>query len=199
VIRTLQAARVTAKAELDRGQLRLSDLRADLFGGKHRGEWRLDFTAKPPIYSGSGTIDSAALNQVAETMNEPWITGTASAKYQIELAGFSTAELIDSAKGDLHFNMRDGIFPHVLVSSAPLQVRRFNGTITIRKGEIELEQAALESPTTNYSVTGKASDNRKLDFKLVPEGSAGLTVTGTLTEPRVTAIRRPETQTALKR
>ncbi len=199
VIRTLQAARVTAKAELERGQLRLSDLRADVFGGKHRGEWRLDFTAKPPIYSGSGTIDSAALNQVAETMDEPWITGTASAKYQVELAGFSTAELIDSAKGDLHFNMRDGIFPHVLVSSAPLQVRRFNGTITIRRGQIELEQAALESPTTNYSVTGKASDNRKLDFKLVPEGSAGLTVTGTLAEPRVTAIRRPETQTALKR
>ena len=198
VIRNLHAERVSAKAELDRGQLRLWDLRADVFGGKHRGEWRLDFTAKPPIYSGSGTIDSAALNQVAETMNEPWITGTASARYQIELAGFSTAELIDSAKGDLHFNMRDGIFPHVLVSSAPLQVRRFNGTITIRKGEIEMEQAALESSTTSYSVTGKASAKRKLDFKLVPEGSAGLTVTGTLAEPRVTTIRRGETQTALK-
>ena len=199
VIRNLQAARVTAKAELDRGQLRLWDLRADLFGGKHRGEWRLDFAAKPPIYSGSGTIDSAALNQVAETMDEPWITGTASAKYQIELTGFSTGELVNSAKGDLHFNMRDGIFPRVLVSSAPLQVRRFNGTVTIRKGEIELEQGTLESPTTSYSVTGKVSANRKLDFKLIPEGSAGLTVTGTLAEPRVTAMRRPETQTALKR
>jgi hypothetical protein len=163
-----------------------------------RGEWRLDFTAKPPVYSGVGTIDSAALDQVAGTMGEPWITGTANAKYQIEMAGFSTAELIDSAKGDLHFNMRDGIFPHILVSSAPLQARRFNGTVTIGKGEIELGQATLESPTTSYSVTGKAS-NRKLDFKLVPEGSAGLAVTGTLSDPRVTAIRRPETQTALKR
>jgi hypothetical protein len=199
VIRNLRAERVTVKAELDRGQLRLSELRADVFGGKHRGEWRLDFTAKPPVYSGSGTIDSAALNQVAETMDEPWITGTASARYQIELAGLSAAELMHSAKGDLHFSMRDGIFPHVLLSSAPLQVRRFNGIVTIRKGEIELDQATLESPTTSYSVTGKASDNRKLDFKLIPEGSAGLTVTGTLSAPRVTTIRRPETQTALKR
>jgi AsmA family len=199
VIRSLRAERVTAKAELERAQLRLSDLRADVFGGKHRGEWRLDFTAKPPAYSGSGTIDSAALNQVAETMDEPWITGTASARYRIELAGFSTAQLMDSAKGDLHFSMRDGIFPHVLVSSAPLQVRRFSGIATIGNAQIELEQATLESPTTSYSVTGKASDNRKLDFKLIPEGSAGLTVTGTLSEPRVTAVRRPETQTALKR
>ncbi len=199
VIRSLRVEGVTAKAELERGQLRLSDLRADVFGGKHRGDWRLDFTAKPPVYSGSGSIDSAALSQVAATMDEPWITGTASARYQIELAGFSTAELIVSAKGDLHFSMRDGVFPRVLVSSAPLQVRRFNGTATIGKGQIELEQATLDSPTTSYSVTGKASDDRRLDFKLIPEGSAGLMVTGTLSEPRVTAVRRPETQTALKR
>jgi hypothetical protein len=132
-------------------------------------------------------------------MDEPWITGTASARYQIELGGLSTAELMDSAKGNFHFSMRDGIFPHVLVSSAPLQVRRFNGIATIGKGQVELEQATLESPTISYSVTGKASENRKLDFKLIPEGSAGLTVTGTLSEPRVTAVRRPETQTALKR
>jgi hypothetical protein len=94
--------------------------------------------------------------------------------------------------------MRDGVFPHVLVSSAPLHVRRFTGTLTLRKGDIELQQATLESPTTTYAVTGTVSDNRKLDVKLVPDGSAGLTVTGTLAEPRVAVIRRPETQAALK-
>jgi hypothetical protein len=199
VIQNLQLDRVTAKMDLDGGRLRLSDLRADVFGGKHRGDWRLDFTAKPPLYSGSGTFDSAALNQVADAMHEAWISGTASAEYRIELTGLSSAELMDSAQGDLRFNMRDGIFPHVLVSSVPLQVRRFNGTVTIQKGEVELEQATLESPTASYAVTGKASTNRKLDFKLVPEGSTGMTVTGTLAEPRVTAIRHPETQAALKR
>jgi hypothetical protein len=47
-------------------------------------------------------------------------------------------------------------------------------------------------------VTGTVSERLKLDLKLVPEGSAGLTVTGTLAEPRVTTIRRAETQAALK-
>jgi hypothetical protein len=198
-VQNLRVDRVTAKVDLAGGRLRLSDLRADVFGGKHRGEWQLDFTAKPPVYSGSGTVDSAALNQVADAMHEAWISGTASAEYQIELTGLSSAELMDSAKGALHFSMRDGVLPHVLVSSIPLQVRRFNGTVTIRKGEVELEQATLESPTASYAVTGKASNKRKLDFKLIPEGSAGMTVTGTLAEPRVTAIRRSETQAALKR
>jgi hypothetical protein len=114
------------------------------------------------------------------------------------MAGLSAEELLDSAKADLHFTMRDGSFPRVLVSSAPLHVRRFTGTLTLRRGDLELQQATLESPTATYAVTGTVSESRKLDLKLVPEGSGGLTVTGTLAEPRVTAIRRAETQAALK-
>jgi len=198
VIRNMPAEHASAKVELERGQVRVSDLRADVFGGKHRGDWRVDFMVKPPIYLGTGTLDSAVLGQFADAMHQNWVTGTASAKYQIEMAGLSAEEILDSAKGDLHFTMRDGSFPRVLVSSSPLHVRRFTGTLTLRKGDLVLQQATLESPTATYAVTGTVSESRKLDVKLVPEGSAGLTVTGTLAEPRVTAIRRAETQAALK-
>ena len=198
VVRSIPAEHASAKVELEQGHLRVSDMRADVFDGKHRGDWRIDFTAKPPVYLGAGTLDSAALSQLADAMHQNWVAGTASAKYQIEMAGLSAEEMLDSAKADLHFTMRDGSFPRVLVSSSPLHVRRFTGTLTLRKGDLELQQATLESPTATYAVTGKVSDSRKLDLKLVPEGSAGLTVTGTLAEPRVTAIRRAETQAALK-
>jgi hypothetical protein len=198
VIRNIPAEHANAKVELERGQLRVSDLRADVFGGKHRGDWKIDFTAKTPVYLGAGTLDSAALSQVADVMHQNWVAGTASAKYQIEMAGLSAEEFLDSAKGDLRFTMRDGSFPRVLVSSAPLHVRRFTGTLTLRKGDIELQQATLESPTATYTVTGTVSESRKLDLKLVPDGSAGMTVTGTLAEPRVALIRRAETQAALK-
>lgn len=198
LIRNIPAEHASGKVELEHGQLRVNDLHADVFGGKHRGDWRMDFAAKPPAYLGAGTLDSAALSQLADVMHQNWVAGTASAKYQIEMAGLSAEEFLDSAKGDLHFTMRDGTFPRVLVSSSALHVRRFTGTLTLRNGDIELQQATLESPTATYAVTGKVSDNRKLDLKLVPEGSAGMTVTGTLAEPRVTAIRRAETQAALK-
>ena len=198
LIRNVPMEHASGKVELERGQLRVSDLRADVFGGKHRGDWRMDFAAKPPAYLGAGTLEGATLSQLADVMHQDWVAGTATAKYQIEMAGLSAEEFLDSAKGDLRFTMRDGTFPHVLVSASPLHVRRFTGTLTLRKGDIELQQATLESPTATYAVTGKISDSRKLDIKLVPEGSAGLTVTGTLAEPRVTAIRRAETQAALK-
>jgi AsmA protein len=198
VIRNFPAEHASAKVELERGQVRVSDARADVLGGKHRGDWRVDFMVKPPVFLGTGTLDSAALSQLADAMHQNWVAGTASAKYQVEMAGLSAEDLLNSAKADLHFTMRDGSFPRVLVSSAPLHVRRFTGTLTLRKGDLELQQATLESPTATYTVTGKVSESRKLDLKLVPEGSAGLTITGTLAEPRVAAIRRAETQAALK-
>jgi len=94
--------------------------------------------------------------------------------------------------------MRDGALPHILVAASPLRVRHFTGLLTIRQGAVELQKATLESPGANYAVTGKASMSRKLDFKLVPEGSPGMTVTGTLSDPRVSPVRRSETQAALK-
>jgi AsmA-like C-terminal region len=124
--------------------------------------------------------------------------GAASAKYQIEVSGLSAAELLDSAKGTLQFEMRDGALPHILLSSTPLRVRRFSGILSAKDGDFELREATLDSPTTSYTVTGKASLARKLDFKLVAEGSPGLNVTGTLAEPRVVPAQRPETQAALK-
>jgi len=219
IVRNLVATRVTTKLNLDQGKLRLSDLRADVLGGKHRGEWRADFTVKQPVYSGSGALDGSSLAQVADLMGDEWISGSANAKYQMELAGFSAADLTASAKGTLHFEMREGALPHIVLASVPLRVRRFTGMLTLLQGEVQVQEATLEAPSATYSVTGTASMNRKLDFRLLPEGSAseeagasarpdgrdarrsipgGLTVTGTLSEPRVSPTRRSETEAALK-
>jgi hypothetical protein len=198
MVRKMLATRVTTRLILDQGKLRLGDLRADLLGGKHRGEWRADFTTKPPVYSGTGTLDGASLGQLAEVTGDSWVNGSANAKYQVDMEGLSAADLLASAKGTLHFEMEDGALPHVVLANLPLRVRRFTGVLTLREGDIQLQDAALESPTTAYTVTGTVSLNRKLDVRLVPEGSAGWTVTGTLAEPRVSPARRSETQAALK-
>lgn len=198
LFRNLPADRMSAKIDLDQGTLRLFDLRADVLNGKHHGEWLADFTAKAPRYSGTGTIESASLGRLAEFMNQNWVSGAANAKYQIEFSGLTAADFLDSAKGDLRFTMRDGTFPRIQMAAAPLQVRRFTGTLAVRHGEFELQEANLESPTTSYAVTGKVLGDRKLDFKLVPEGAAALTVTGTLADPRVTALRHAQTQASLK-
>jgi len=143
-------------------------------------------------------MEAVALDELADAMHDNWIVGTASAKYQLELAGFSFAELAESAKGSLRFDMRDGALPHIMVNSGPLRVRHFTGVLAAKDNNIELQDSTLEAPTANYAVSGKASLNRKLDFKLVSEGATGFSVTGTLAEPRVVPVRRPETEAALK-
>jgi hypothetical protein len=198
VIGNLVATRIATNVAFDQGKLRLSDLRADVLGAIHRGEWRADFTGRTPAYSGNGVLVGVSLTQLAETMQDNWISGSASARYQIDLAGFTSAEMLASARGTLRFDMRDGALPHLTLTTAPLRVRRFTGQLTIRQGEVELQDAILESPTASYVVTGKALMSRKLDFKLIPEGSPGLTVTGTLADPRVAPVRRPETEAVLK-
>ncbi len=52
LIHKLVATGVSANTELQDGKLRLSDLRGNLFGGRHVGEWKADFAIKPPKYVG---------------------------------------------------------------------------------------------------------------------------------------------------
>ena len=82
-IRNLVANRVSASLDLEHGKLKISDLRADLLGGKHRGDWQADFAVDPPAYTGTGTLAGISLQQVAEAMHDPWISGTAEGTYRL--------------------------------------------------------------------------------------------------------------------
>lgn len=198
LIRDLSADHCTTKVELEQGKLRLADLSADVLGGEHRGEWRADFNVKPPTYSGTGTLDGISLSQLADVMHESWISGTADASYELAFSGLSASEISDSAKGTLQFEARDGILPHVTLASTPLRIRRFSGVLDLAHGEFTLQDAKLQSPVANYLMTGSASMAQRLDLKLAQKGSPAFTVTGTLSDPRVAAVRHAETQAALK-
>src|SRR5436190_4845678 len=123
-IQNLVATRVSAHVELERGIVRLSDLRGDLLGGKHLGDWRADFSVKPPAYSGSGTLQGIDLQQLAQAMHDGWVTGTATATYRASASGIDTAELISSAKADLKIEVRDGVLPHIVLTEGnePLHI-----------------------------------------------------------------------------
>ena len=198
LIRDLSADHCTTRVELEQGRLRLADLRADVLGGEHRGEWRADFNVKPPAYSGTGTLEGISLSHLADVMHENWISGTADARYELSFSGLSASDVADSAKGTLEFDARDGILPHFTLASTPLRIRRFTGALYLAQGEFTLRDAKLQSPAANYLMTGSASMAQHLDLKLVQKGSPAFTITGTLADPRIAAVRHAETQAALK-
>jgi hypothetical protein len=200
VVHKLVGNQVSANVELSQGKLRLSELCGDVLGGKHTGEWEADFTAKPPKYSGTGTLDGIALDQLSESMNDDWITGSATATYRVKTSGFDAAELFASATSTLTVDARDGLLRHVALGegAGPLQMRHVVAHLSLHDGGFEIQEGKLETPASVYQVSGTASLTRVLDLKLTHEGAPGFNITGTLTEPHVSPILNPETQAALK-
>jgi len=199
-IQNLVATRVSAQVALEAGRLLLSDLRGDILGGQHIGEWKADFAVRPPEYSGSGTLQRIALQQLAEAMHDGWITGTANANYRGSASGIDAAELLSSAKASLRVEVRDGLLPHIALAEGnePLRIHRLLGHFVLRDGRFEIQQGKLETAGGIYQLSGTASLTRTLYLKLVRDGSPGFNITGPLTEPRVAPVKAQETRAALK-
>ena len=207
LLRGITATHVSAMVDLDSGKLRISDLRADVLGGKHRGEWEVDFRTKPAVYSGAGTITGASLRDAGTAMNNEWATGTVGGSYRVTATGAASAEFWKSAEGTLQFDMRAGLLSHVsLVNDAgPLKVNRFQGQARLDEGKIEIKEALLASPAGAFQVSGTASLTQELKLKLERAANQGLlptahsyTITGTIAEPQVVLVASPETQARLK-
>ena len=198
----LAATHVSANVSLDSGKVQVSELAADVMNGKHDGEWHADFTAKPAVCSGSGTLTGISLARLASTMKDGWISGTANASY--ELKGSCPADFWQSAEGTLQFNAWDGSLPHVSLGdgAGSLKVIRMSGDARVQGGKLEMKDARLDSIEGKFLLNGTASLKRELDLKLTRASgntaTAAYTITGTVAEPRVIRVGGPVTQARLK-
>jgi len=198
VMNSVVATHASVSINKDGGSVDFSDLRADVLGGQHRGEWHADFSVSPPKYVLTGAIRGASLDHLADAMHDDWIIGTADARYKFEIVGRDREELTQSAKGTLDFDMKEGTLPHVELTNGALKVRHFTGRLTVADGRIEMEDGKLQSPSVTYAVTGNATLTRDLDFKLLQEGAPSILVTGTIEDTQVEFSRRIETRAELK-
>jgi AsmA protein len=201
-VQGLAATRVSAKVSLDRGKLEISELSADFLGGKHRGQWRADFSVKPAVCAGSGSLTELSLASLADAMKDRGISGTANASY--EAKGSCPAEFWASADGTLRFVMDDGALPHISLGEdmGGLRFTRFTGQARLQTGTIEMKDATLSSPAGTFRLSGTASLKGELDFNLARTSNGasapGYAITGTLAEPRVIQSSSPDTQARLK-
>jgi len=191
----LEATHVSANVSLDRGTLQVSELTADFLGGKHRGAWQADFTVKPAVCNGGGSLTGILSARLADTAQDPWISGTGNGTYQV--SGACSAGFWASAEGTVLFDVRNGALPRISLveDEGPLQIARLSGQARLHGGKIELRDAKLDSASGRFQLSGTASLKRDLDLKLtrLPLGTAqGYTITGTLAEPRVAPLQGTE-------
>jgi hypothetical protein len=207
-IHNVSAEDVTARLDLDHGKLKLTNVRADLFGGRHSGDWHADFTASPPMYAGAGTFTGVSLRQVADAMHGAGFAGTATATYQVSASGANAASFWQTAEGDLQFDINDGLLSRASSNGddSPLLVSRWSGEIRLRAGKIEIGQNKIVSPSEFYELSGTASLAQSLDLQLHQvsgakpvAGAPVYNITGTLAHPEVVVSAPPQTQAKLKR
>lgn len=201
-IHNLAAAHITANVALNNGNLKIEDLSADVFGGKYRGNWQIDFHVRPVLSGSNGTFSGVSLAYVAQAMKDPWIAGTASGTYELTAKSSSAADFWQTAEGSLHFALRNGVLLHIsLADQRPLTFASFSGSARLRAREIEIKDATLDGNDGTFQLNGTASSQRELQMKLARRINGPLqafAISGTLADPHVLQLSNPE-QARLKR
>ena len=207
-IHRVSAEHVTAALDLDHGKVKLTSIRADLFGGKYQGDWHADFSAGPPMFAGTGAFTGISLQQIAGIFHDSSLVGTAAGTYQMSATGGNAAAFWQAAEGEMQFDVKDGLVSRISLNEdeSGLRISRWAGEIHLHNGEIEIGKNKLVSPAGIYEVSGTASLAQALNLELtqtneVKPGRAGsrvYSITGKLTEPEVEVRSAPETQAKLK-
>ena len=187
-----------SELRLDRGNVSLSGFHAELLNGTVAGDWKADFAAKPPRYSGTGKFSDVSLAQVGEWNHNVWVDATGSAKYEFKASGAAFPGVLASADLSADFSLANGSFPHVVLSatSGPLHAESFAGSLRVRDGSISFHNARLVTATDVYTVNGTASLAGSLNLKALAQNATGFSITGTLLQTRVAPI--PATEAVLK-
>lgn len=199
LIGNLAASNATATLEMRSGAVSLKDVRAELLGGHHTGNWDGDFTAKPPKFFGSGTISKVAMAQLATAMHDPWATGTLDGQYTLGLTGLDAASLRDSATGSASFKWSGGTLRHIALEGkpTPLAFATLSGQLAIRNGSISCDACKMQAIGQLYTLKGNASFARDLDFHLESTGADSYAISGPLDKPRVEAVPVPASEAKL--
>jgi autotransporter translocation and assembly factor TamB len=194
-LRDVSASKVSASITLNAGKLEVSSIEGDLLGGKHRGKWKADFSVKPPMCAGTGTLTGISLANVSRLMKDDWMEGLADTGYDIR--GACTADFWQSSEATLQVNVADGSFPHVFLedNAENLKIRKLAAQVRLHDGKIDVSEGTLDSPDGKYEVSGTATLKREIDFKMArtPAGSGiAYTVSGTVADPHVVIVNGAE-------
>ena len=189
-LKALKMNDVAANVTLDAGQVRISDARARLLGGRYRGEWRIDFTATAPQYASEGALEGVNMAQLSELMGDDWAAGVAAARYQLHFAGRSREEMIASAAGSASFDWSNGALKHVTLQPAPhgLRFAYFRGEAKFQDQNVTFVESRLATAYGIYQVSGRASMDRTLEVGLARGKDRVVYIHGTLAAPKVSEV-----------
>lgn len=179
-IRKLQAKNVSAQLQLQAGKVLVRRWTADLFGGRHSGEWTFDFSGKQPAINGSGAVQNAHMEQVNIALDEQIGTGTVDLNYQLAMSGASSERFASSLNGSGDFVWHNGEIHGVHSDgeqNPSLSFSAWSGRFTVERRRIALRDTKMNSTSGVREVSGEVSFNREWNLTFARPNGNGFVAT----------------------
>lgn len=107
-IENTQAKNVNAELRIANGKLLAQHLTAEVFSGKHTGNWTFDFSGPTPVITGSGDLEKVEAAQIAHAGSRDFGSGIVTVKYEFKTAGRTFGQLASALKGAGSFSWKNG-------------------------------------------------------------------------------------------
>jgi len=193
-IAELPIEKFIAHLEFGDNALVVSDINGKIAGGGSLdGNWRIDWSASPTRYSGTGTFtgispEHLGLPASAESLLAAWINGKTNLKYSLNLSGASGTEMLASATGQAEFLVVNGISRALAIgSSKPLSFLSLQGKLEIDHELLNVLPSKLKAENRIYDLNGTISlADRQAKLKISSNASRW-EVTGALDKPVIAA------------
>ncbi|HEX7962786.1 MAG TPA: AsmA-like C-terminal region-containing protein, partial [Terriglobales bacterium] len=184
-IKQLEARNVSADITLEPNRTRLEHVEADLLGGRHTGNWTIDFASAKPLVTGMGTVQHINMQLLSTAMKEKWGSGTLDGDYHLTLSGTSGAELMNTALGAASFEWRNGKLVDKSNTQDVFAFTEWNGHLTLRDRVIHLDDNHVRSVSGIQRVNGTISLSRESDLQFERDKGTGFTLQGPLDAPSI--------------
>jgi AsmA protein len=192
----LTLTKVTANAVVKDGQLVVSPLGAQLYGGSVEGKMTVDGRGQAPRMQFNQALTGVQVGGLlGDLADVDRLTGEAAFSINLDTAGSTQKQLLSSLDGDMSFELADGIIrgfniTHGLQTAVALFDRKappeadspdtvfqdFRGSAKVQKGVVRSDDLSAVLPNLNVTGAGAVDlANQTLDYRLkatVPKGQA---------------------------
>ena len=186
VIRNLLAKDASAELQLSPGKVIARHLTADVFDGRHEGEWIFDFSGPSPRISGEGSIRHAQMDTLHATLGEKSATGTLDLDYRLAMSGSNFLQIMASAEGSGAFSWHNGSIQNVKSDDGTrvnVHFGSWSGHFTVEKQQIALSSTKMDSSSGVQEVTGEISFNQPWNLKFIHSNGMGLADSSAIANP----------------
>ncbi len=181
-----------AHVEVGDHVLVVNHVTAKVGGGSTQDEWKVDWSGSQPVYTGTGSIESVALDRVAppETVTgqlSQWITGKTQVSYSAHFEGKNTQEMLSSATGRAEFQVSNGTSRILTVDSGkPLKFNGAQGAVEIDHQALKVLPSKFKTENRIYLMSGTISlANKQAKLKMSTSGTQW-EITGAVEKPQIT-------------